>query len=105
MLVSTQVSTKANSTITPIRGALDEKHEVYSKAVALEEGTEEDEIPVDLEGNLAPRPVHRIHAFKISIAIMLVILTQSLGVSRVSSNIALPSLLFGPNLIYLPVNQ
>ncbi|KAJ5160387.1 uncharacterized protein N7482_007391 [Penicillium canariense] len=80
--LSTQVSTKANSTITLVRGALDEKHEVYSKAVALEEGVEDDETPVDLEGNLAPRPVHRIHTFKISFAIMLVVLTQSLGVSR-----------------------
>jgi hypothetical protein len=82
---STQVSTKANSADTPVRGALDEKHEIFSKAVALEEGTEEDNTPVDLEGNLAPRPAHRIHAFKISFAIMLVILTQALGVSRVSS--------------------
>ena len=79
-----QTSTKANSTVF-VRGALDEKHEVYSKAVALEEGVEEDEPPIDLEGNLAPRPTHRIHAFKISFAIMLVILTQALGVSRVSA--------------------
>ncbi|KAJ5289634.1 Major facilitator coppper-regulated transporter crmC [Penicillium atrosanguineum] len=83
-----QTSTKANSTVLPIRGALDEKHEVYSKAVALEEGTEEDETPVDLEGNLAPRPAHRIHAFKISFAIMLVILTQALGVSRLINEYA-----------------
>lgn len=82
---STQVSIKANSADIPVRGALDEKHEIYSKAVALEEGIEEDNTPVDLEGNLAPRPAHRIHAFKISFAIMLVILTQALGVSRVSS--------------------
>lgn len=87
--ISTQVSTKANSTDIPVRGALDEKHEIYSKAVALEEGPEEDNTPVDLEGNLAPRPAHKIHAFKISFAIMLVILTQSLGVSKVSSRICL----------------
>lgn len=54
--------------------------------MALEEGVEEDEAPLDLEGNLAPRPAHRVHAFKISFAIMLVILTQALGVSRVSAN-------------------
>ena len=95
-----QVSTTANSTITPIRGALDEKHEVYSKAVALEEGGDEDETAVDLEGNLAPRPAHRIHAFKISFAIMLVILTQSLGVSRVSSNITSSAFQLGPRLIF-----
>ncbi|KAL1878422.1 hypothetical protein Plec18167_004494 [Paecilomyces lecythidis] len=86
--VSTEVSTKANSTITLVRGALDEKHEVYSKAIALEEGAEGDETPLDLEGNLAPRPVYRIHAFKISFAIMLVILTQSLGVSRLINEYA-----------------
>ncbi|KAJ5212478.1 uncharacterized protein N7498_004124 [Penicillium cinerascens] len=83
-----QVSTTANSTTTPIRGALDEKHEVYSKAVALEEGGDEDETAVDLEGNLAPRPANRVHAFKISFAIMLVILTQSLGVSRLINEYA-----------------
>jgi hypothetical protein len=65
-----------------VRGALDEKQAIYSKAVALEEG-EDDDSP-DLEQNLAPRPALRIHAIKISLAIMLVILTQSLGVSRVS---------------------
>lgn len=81
---STQISIKAKIDSFPVRGALDEKHEVYSKAVALEEGTVEDDTPVDLEGNLPPRPAHRIHAVKISLAIMLVILTQSLGVSRVS---------------------
>ncbi|KAJ5986604.1 hypothetical protein N7451_010969 [Penicillium sp. IBT 35674x] len=64
----------------PVRGALDEKHEIYSKAVALEEGEDEDD--TDLEAASAPRPAIRIHAFKISFAIMLVILTQSLGVSR-----------------------
>lgn len=100
-----QVSTKANGTDTPVRGALDEKHEIYSKAVALEEKTEEDETPVDLEGNLAPRPAHRIHAFKISFAIMLVILTQSLGVSRVSLIIAAPGLQPDTSLMFLPVSQ
>lgn len=79
-------STPSNSIIVPVRGALDEKHEIYSKAVALENGEEEDDPVVDLEGNMAPRPTHRIHAFKISFAIMLVILTQSLGVARVSPN-------------------
>jgi len=66
----------------PVRGALNEKHELYSKAVALEEGGDENDM--DLEAASAPRPAIRIHAFKISFAIMLVILTQSLGVSRVS---------------------
>ncbi|EPS28344.1 hypothetical protein PDE_03290 [Penicillium oxalicum 114-2] len=85
---STQISIKAKIDSFPVRGALDEKHEVYSKAVALEEGTVEDDTPVDLEGNLPPRPAHRIHAVKISLAIMLVILTQSLGVSRLVNEFA-----------------
>jgi hypothetical protein len=93
-------STPSNSMIVPVRGALDEKHEVYSKAVALENGEEEDDPVVDLEGNMAPRPTHRIHAFKISFAIMLVILTQSLGVARVSSNIPCMTLLREPTLTF-----
>ncbi|KAL2838983.1 glycosyl transferase family group 2-domain-containing protein [Aspergillus pseudoustus] len=64
-----------------VRGALDEKHDLYSRAVALEERGDEDEEP-DLEKALAPRPVIRVHAVKISMAIMLVIITQALGVSR-----------------------
>jgi hypothetical protein len=65
-----------------VRGALDEKQDIYSKAVALEEGEEED--APDLEQNVAPRPALRMHSIKISLAIMLVILTQALGVARVS---------------------
>ncbi|GFF80523.1 hypothetical protein IFM53868_02877 [Aspergillus udagawae] len=64
----------------PVRGALDEKQDIYSKAVALEEGEEED--APDLEQNVAPRPALRMHSIKISLAIMLVILTQALGVAR-----------------------
>ncbi|KAJ5825580.1 hypothetical protein N7474_002718 [Penicillium riverlandense] len=73
-------STKADSNICSVRGALDEKHEVYSRAVALEEKTNDD--TPDLESNSAPRPTLRVHAFKISLAIMLVIVTQALGISR-----------------------
>ncbi|KAF9890520.1 hypothetical protein FE257_005925 [Aspergillus nanangensis] len=68
------------TTAVAIRGALNETHEVYSKAVALEEG--EDDEQLDLEKNATARPVLRVHSVKISLAIMLVILTQSLGVSR-----------------------
>ncbi|KAL3441664.1 glycosyl transferase family group 2-domain-containing protein [Aspergillus insuetus] len=64
-----------------VRGALDEKHDVYSRAVALEERGDEDEEP-DLEKALALRPVVRVHAVKITFAIMLVIITQALGVAR-----------------------
>lgn len=65
-----------------VRGDIDEKNEIYSKAVALEEGVEEEDN--DLEADLPPRPVARVHCFKISLAIMLVIVSQILGVSKVS---------------------
>ncbi|KAL5327520.1 hypothetical protein ACEPPN_005219 [Leptodophora sp. 'Broadleaf-Isolate-01'] len=67
------------SETAPVRGALNEKSDVYIKAAALEERTEEDE---DLEAALPPRPMARVHSIKISLAIMLVILTQFLGVSK-----------------------
>ncbi|KAK6069768.1 hypothetical protein SCUP234_10523 [Seiridium cupressi] len=63
-----------------LRGGLDEKNEIYMEAVALEEGEEND--AGDLEANQAPRPAARLHSVKISLAIMLVIITQSLGVSK-----------------------
>ncbi|KAF7712668.1 Glycosyl Transferase Family 2 protein [Penicillium ucsense] len=85
---ATQISIKPKLEDFQVRGALDEKHEIYSKAVALEEGTAEDDAQLDLEGKVAPRPAHRIHAVKISLAIMLVILTQSLGVSRLVNEFA-----------------
>ncbi|EAW08577.1 uncharacterized protein ACLA_033130 [Aspergillus clavatus NRRL 1] len=71
---------KPANVLQPVRGALDEKQAIYSKAVALEEG-EDNEVP-DLERNAAPRPVLLVHTVKISLAIMLVIVTQSLGVAR-----------------------
>ncbi|KAL4888330.1 glycosyl transferase family group 2-domain-containing protein [Aspergillus ambiguus] len=75
-------SVKANGAAGPnaVRGALDENHRIYSKAVALEEGLEDDEL--DLERNTRPRPVLLVHTLKISLAIMLVIVTQCLGISR-----------------------
>jgi hypothetical protein len=62
---------------------LDEKNEIYMKAVAMEEGDDEDD--VDLEAELPPRPVARIHTVKISSAIVLVVASQFLGISKVSS--------------------
>jgi hypothetical protein len=54
------------------------------KAIALEEGENgEEDDGTDLEANQAPRPTARLHAVKISVAIMLVIITQALGVSKV----------------------
>lgn len=55
---------------------------MYKKAVALEEGDDE-----DVESAVPTRPRLRIHAFKIGFAIMLVIVTQSLAVSKVCSHI------------------
>jgi hypothetical protein len=65
-----------------VRGDLDEKNVVYSRAVALEEGAEE--VEEDIEGALPPRPVGRVHCIKASLAVMLVIVSQTLGVSKVS---------------------
>ncbi|KAL3488155.1 glycosyl transferase family group 2-domain-containing protein [Aspergillus germanicus] len=80
---STPLSTASASpsAVGFVRGALDEKHDVYSRAVALEERGDEDEEP-DLEKALAPRAIVRVHAVKITLAIMLVIITQALGVAR-----------------------
>ncbi|KAJ5593912.1 uncharacterized protein N7459_000120 [Penicillium hispanicum] len=87
-LADARMSTQPHSTNSSVlvRGALNEKEAIYSKAVALEEGEEED--GVDLEGNVAPRPVLRVHTIKISIAVMLVIITQCLGISRLLNEFA-----------------
>jgi hypothetical protein len=69
---------------TPVRGALDEKNEVYIKAVALEEGHSSDEEDEDLEGTVAPRPTLRLHSLRTGIVMILVIVSQSLGVMKVS---------------------
>ncbi|KAM6513607.1 hypothetical protein FALCPG4_015992 [Fusarium falciforme] len=65
---------------TPIRGAIDEKNEVYQRAIKVEEG--EGEGDEDLEGKPPVRPVLRVHSFRIGIVMILVILTQSMGISK-----------------------
>ncbi|KAF4963889.1 hypothetical protein FSARC_8142 [Fusarium sarcochroum] len=77
----TQLSTSTAPVATPavIRGALDEKNEVIQRAVALEENEDDND---DLERDAPARPKLKIHAFKISLAIMLVIITQSLGITK-----------------------
>jgi hypothetical protein len=72
-----------NGMPTPVRGAIDERNEVYQAAIKVEEGGEGDE---DVEGQELKRPTLLVHSFRIGIVIMLVILTQSVGVSRVSYN-------------------
>jgi hypothetical protein len=67
-------------TRTTVRGALDEGNDIYHKAMALEEGTGEED---DLEGLVPTRPVSRVHSLKISLAMMLVVFTQVIGVSKV----------------------
>ncbi|KAH8684988.1 glycosyl transferase family group 2-domain-containing protein [Ilyonectria robusta] len=64
---------------TPVRGAIDEKNSVYQLAIKVEEGEDADE---DLEGNPPVRPALRVHSFRIGIVMILVILTQSMGVSK-----------------------
>ena len=76
----TREASRPGTATASVRGALDEKNEVYIKAVALEEADGDDE---DLEKGLPPRPTNRMHTVKISLAIMLVILTQTLGVAKV----------------------
>jgi hypothetical protein len=69
---------------TTVRGALNEDDELFAKAVALEEGAGEHED--DVEGSLPKRPVSRVHSVKISIAMMLVVFTQAVGISKVRSS-------------------
>ncbi|KAI9372868.1 glycosyl transferase family group 2-domain-containing protein [Aspergillus egyptiacus] len=77
-----QFTPRSNTTSTgTVRGALDEKQVIYSRAVALEERGDEDEEP-DLEKSVAPRPACKMHAVKVGLAIMLVIITQALGVAK-----------------------
>ncbi|WXC52686.1 hypothetical protein QX201_012352 [Fusarium graminearum] len=77
----TQLSSDTAPVASPtiVRGALDEKNEIFSRAVALEENEDENE---DVEMAAPQRPRLKMHAFKISVAIMLVIITQSLGVIK-----------------------
>ena len=70
---------------TPVRGAIDEKDEVYQRAIKVEEGEGEGE--EDIEGKQPVRPVLRVHSFRIGVVMILVILTQSVGVSKVSRTI------------------
>ncbi|KAH6975841.1 glycosyl transferase family group 2-domain-containing protein [Ilyonectria destructans] len=65
---------------TPVRGAIDEKNEVYQLAIKVEEG--EGEGDEDLEGKPPVRPALRVHSVRIGIVMILVILTQSMGVSK-----------------------
>ncbi|KAI8651093.1 Glyco-trans-2-like domain-containing protein [Fusarium keratoplasticum] len=66
--------------VTPVRGAIDEKDEVYQRAIKVEEGEGEGE--EDIEGKQPVRPVLRVHSFRIGVVMILVILTQSVGVSK-----------------------
>ncbi|KAF4984005.1 hypothetical protein FZEAL_710 [Fusarium zealandicum] len=65
---------------TPVRGAIDEKDEVYQRAIKVEEG--EGDSDEDLEGKQPVRPTLRLHSLRIGLVMILVILTQSLGVAR-----------------------
>lgn len=84
--------------VTPVRGAIDEKDEVYRRAIKVEEGEGEGE--EDIEGKQPVRPVLRVHSLRIGVVMILVILTQSVGVSKVSSPTGCLSHLFTDS-IYL----
>jgi hypothetical protein len=68
---------------TPVRGAIDEKNEVYKRAIEVEEGKDDDE-DEDVENNQPVRPTLRIHSIRIGIVMILVVLTQALGISKVN---------------------
>lgn len=68
-----------------IRGVLDEKNEVIMKAIALEEGVDDDE---DIEVELPLRLVVRVYLVKVSLAIILVIVWQTLRISKVGQTLA-----------------
>ncbi|KAF5554620.1 hypothetical protein FMEXI_1902 [Fusarium mexicanum] len=76
---STQRSSSVAPTPSYVRGGLDEKNEIFQRAVALEENEDDED---DVERAAAPRPKLKMHAFKVTVAIMLVIVTQSLGVTK-----------------------
>ncbi|KAF5680749.1 hypothetical protein FDENT_8310 [Fusarium denticulatum] len=82
-ILTRSTSTQRSSSVAPtpyyVRGGLDEKNEIFQRAVALEEN-EDDE--ADIERAAAPRPRLKMHAFKVTVAIMLVVVTQSLGVTK-----------------------
>jgi hypothetical protein len=58
----------------PPAGGIDKKDEVYVKAIALEEG-ENDELP--------PRPLALFHAIRTGCVVLLVIVSQLNGVAKV----------------------
>ncbi|KAK0392498.1 hypothetical protein NLU13_1993 [Sarocladium strictum] len=70
-----------NIVSTPVRGAIDEKNEVYRRAIEVEEGKDDDD-DEDLENNQPVRPTLRVHSIRIGIVMILVVLTQALGVSK-----------------------
>lgn len=61
-------------------GTLDEKNEIYMKAVAMEEGEEDEE---DVESGIPPRPITNVASIKVGLAIILVIVTQLAGIAVV----------------------
>lgn len=70
----------AAPTVDTAPGALDEKNEIYMKAVAMEEGDEDDQ---DIESGLPPRPITNVASIKVGLAMILVIVTQMAGIANV----------------------
>jgi hypothetical protein len=67
-------------TLETTPGTLDEKNEIYMKAVAMEEGDEDEE---EVESGIPPRPITNVASFKIGLAMILVVVTQIAGVANV----------------------
>jgi hypothetical protein len=73
-------ATPTIGTLETARGALDEKNEIYMKAVAMEEGNEDEE---DVESGVPPRPITNVASIKVGLAIILVIVAQIAGIANV----------------------
>ena len=67
-------------TLETTPGTLDEKNEIYMKAVAMEEGDEDEE---EVESGVPPRPITNVASLKIGLAMILVIVTQIAGIANV----------------------
>jgi hypothetical protein len=67
-------------TLETTPGTLDEKNEIYMKAIAMEEGDEDEE---DVEAGIPPRPITNVASVKVGLAVILVIVTQIAGIANV----------------------
>ncbi|KAK7421131.1 hypothetical protein QQZ08_010060 [Neonectria magnoliae] len=77
----TRFSNRNQEPESVVRGAINEKDEIYKIAVRMEEGVDDD--ASILEGQMPSRPTFRMHSVKMALTTMLVIITQAISVSKV----------------------